>query len=669
VLQWGVPNATERPSGRGPAGRLRAELGLLVRAVRDPLLYAGLGVALVLWALAWQTKSVYTLDVGGLTDNAFVHGFNDKEPDRKVQPNPPFTYRWSQAVSEITWPGLGAVPLTVTLRMGGSRPSGPAPAITVRVRGQAFPVALTNDLRDYPFAVPRGDPSAGDLTVRIEAPPFHPPGDPRELGVLVESATVTPQGLGAPRPGTVPPPADLARWAACLALIWLTAFRLAGDRRIALALLGLGALFVAWGAVAERPNLGLLAPEAPVLLLWAYPLALLARLAAGAVLRLVARAAGAPRPALPWAGGPAAAAAGALVAGFLLRVGGMVYPQFISSDITLHVHNIEKVLRGVLVWTGALPNEAPQPYPPLPYLALAPFAAIVPDLSLLLRAGVGLLDAACALPLLYLGARLGGAWAGAGAAWVYALLPAPFALFSAGVYANLFGAVVFTATLAVWGETLLARRVGPRLWAALAAGFFLTALSHYGMLIAAVGVCALCCALAWLGGPATLRRRATGGALALLAAGALAFAVYYWRFTGILLAPAAGVSATGPPGGSLAAWLDVLRRRLGPDLGAPALLAAGAGWLSLAPHARGLIYLTLAAVGAALVFAALSLVAGENIRYALLLAPFVAIGAGLFLAGLAARGRAGLLGAALLGAVLLWRLLAIWLPLIFTRYH
>ena len=65
-----------------------------------------------------------------------------------------------------------------------------------------------------------------------------------------------------------------------------------------------------------------------------------------------------------------------------------------------------------------------------------------------------------------------------------------------------------------------------------------------------------------------------------------------------MLAPAGGVSATGAPGWSLAAWLDVLRRRLGPDLGAPALLAAGAGWASVAARARGPICLTLAAVGA-----------------------------------------------------------------------
>jgi len=428
---------------------------------------------------------------------------------------------------------------------------------------------------------------------------------------------------------------------------------------------------VAWGAATERPNLGLLAPEVPILLLWAYPLALAARQAANAALALATRAAGGSagvgaRP----AGGPAELAAGALVAGFLLRLGGMVYPQFMSSDIKLHAHNIEKVLQGTLLWTGTLPNGAAQPYPPLTYLALAPFAGLVPDLTLLLRAGVGLLDAACVLPLLYLGARLAGPRAGAAAGWVYALLPAPFALFSAGVYANLFGGVVFTWTLAVWGEGLLHRRPRAALWLILGVGFFLTMLSHYGMLIAAGAVGGLFIGVTLVAGPRDLRRRALGVAGALAGAGLVAYLVYYVHFTAILLAPAGDVGARVGTGRiALGPVLDLLGRRLGPDLGGPALLAALAGWLSLRRGARGVQWLALATALAAISFATISLVAGENIRYALLLAPFVALGAGRFLSAVASRHGAGRGWAGLVGAAIWWHLLEIWLPLIFTRYH
>ncbi|HMA35946.1 MAG TPA: hypothetical protein VKY74_15895 [Chloroflexia bacterium] len=665
--------------GRGIDGA-RAELAWLARGLRTPGLYGCLLGALLVWALAWQVQTTYVLDVGGLDDDAFVRHFNDKEPDPKKFSNPPLTYRWSQQSSALVWPGLGNAPLTVTLRLAGSRPGGlPPPVVTATVRGQTFPLAITNDLRDYPLAVGRGNPLDGDLAVQIAAPRCACPGDPRELGVLVDSATLTPASRNLFPPPVVPPIADLARWAAALGVLWLLVWRLSGQTRLATAAGGLAAAAIAWAALAERPNLGLLAPAAPVLLLGAYPLALIG-VAAARAMDLSPR----PSPArggesrVPFPGwgpvGPAEGVAGALVAGFLLRVGGMVYPQFISSDIRLHAHNIEKVLAGTLVWTGVLPNGAPQPYPPLPYLALAPFAGLVPDLTLLWRVGGGLIDAACVLPLYYLGRRLGGPRAGAWAGWVYAALAAPFSLFSAGVFANLFAAAVFTWTLAAWGAVLLASRVRPGGWAALGLGFFLTALSHYGMLIAAVAVTGLYTVLALAIGPGVVRRRALGVAAALLLAGLGAYLVYYVHFTDVLLAPVQGVSRPpGPPapagGVSLAGLVDILRRRLGPDLGGLALLAAGAGWASLERRGQGLLLLAAATGLASLGFAAASLVAGENIRYALLFAPFVALGAGLLLARLAARGRWGRWWAILVLAGLFWHLLAVWLPLIFTRYH
>ncbi|HUS16995.1 MAG TPA: hypothetical protein VM536_18505, partial [Chloroflexia bacterium] len=105
------------------------------------------------------------------------------------------------------------------------------------------------------------------------------------------------------------------------------------------------------------------------------------------------------------------------------------------------------------------------------------------------------------------------------------------------------------------------------------------------------------------------------------------------------------------------------------DLGAPALIAALAGWLCVGRGARGVQWLAAASALAAAGFATISLAAGENIRYGLLLAPLVAVGAGWFLSRLAGRGRFGLGWAGLFIAALGWMLLGAWLPLIFTRYH
>jgi hypothetical protein len=164
-----------------------------------------------------------------------------------------------------------------------------------------------------------------------------------------------------------------------------------------------------------------------------------------------------------------------------------------------------------------------------------------------------------------------------------------------------------------------------------------------------------------------------------------AYLAYYNHFVDVMLAQVRWVGAQVTPGGGTDAvagdvtgspgaitpgsLLNLLGRRLGPDLGAAALLATLAGWIGAGRAARGVQVLVVATALAGSGFAALSLRAGENIRYALLFAPLVAVGAGLFLSRLDRRGPGGLWWSVALVAVLAWHLLEIWLPLIFTRYH
>ena len=58
---------------------------------------------------------------------------------------------------------------------------------------------------------------------------------------------------------------------------------------------------------------------------------------------------------------------------FMLRFGGLIYPQFLSSDILLHVHKVQLVLSGQWVFPELLPDGTPVPYPNALYLLLAPF--------------------------------------------------------------------------------------------------------------------------------------------------------------------------------------------------------------------------------------------------------------------------------------------------------
>src|SRR5258708_29020773 len=72
---------------------LRACLGSLARGIREPRMYAALALALLLWALAYQNKRDYTVQVADLAYHPDISNFNDIET---TTTNPPFNYRWSK---------------------------------------------------------------------------------------------------------------------------------------------------------------------------------------------------------------------------------------------------------------------------------------------------------------------------------------------------------------------------------------------------------------------------------------------------------------------------------------------------------------------------------------------------------------------------------------------
>ena len=83
------------------AQSLRMSWKAVIDGLRVPGFYVVLVASLATWALAYQAKTVYTVDVGGLSDNAYVSGFHDKER------NATLNYRWSGPRSEVRFPGIG----------------------------------------------------------------------------------------------------------------------------------------------------------------------------------------------------------------------------------------------------------------------------------------------------------------------------------------------------------------------------------------------------------------------------------------------------------------------------------------------------------------------------------------------------------------------------------
>ena len=117
---------------------LLACLKAVVRGLREPRFYAALALAVLLWALAYQVKRDYTVQVGDLAYHPYIANFNDIET---TTTNPPFKYRWSKSDPEIFLPGIGNEPVQLAITTIGSRPGGPPPQIILKVRGQTFTLA------------------------------------------------------------------------------------------------------------------------------------------------------------------------------------------------------------------------------------------------------------------------------------------------------------------------------------------------------------------------------------------------------------------------------------------------------------------------------------------------------------------------------------------------
>jgi hypothetical protein len=268
------------------------------------------------------------------------------------------------------------------------------------------------------------------------------------------------------------------------------------------------------------------------------------------------------------------------------------------------------------------------------------------------------------------------------AALAYAFSPAAFDLFSAGNYTNIFAQGALNLTLA-GGLVFLstgrasAGRFAPAL---LAAGFCLTMLGHYGMMLGTLAI--LGCFTVWTA-VKIIRREPVGQAKWLLVAGAAALvgsvALYYWHFAAEMWNQWSGVlgklagnkpsqsAATGGTG-----FLQSLLKLPGKALelmGGLMLVAGafGAGLLSrIASPARALLACWLVAT---LVFALLDQVVGDSVRWYYLGAAPVALAAARFMALLRAHGSwAQKLTLLVLSAMALY-MLVFWVGLIYTRYH
>lgn len=170
---------------------------MIISELRSKTVYALGLISFVVLCLAYQPKTPITLDVGEKGDEPYLRNFYDAERTSNL------SYRWSSDQSSVVFSGIGAhAIIALRIRLNGSRPAGlPLPLVSIAANGRKVASFRASDqFETYEFRVSRGTVGfSGDLDVQIRSESFVPDqviggGDLRQLGVLVDSIVVQPQG-------------------------------------------------------------------------------------------------------------------------------------------------------------------------------------------------------------------------------------------------------------------------------------------------------------------------------------------------------------------------------------------------------------------------------------------------------------------------------------------
>ena len=426
----------------------------------------------------------------GIDPPRLASGFHAAERDRATG----LTFAWTGAEAGLRLPGLDRrAPWTFMVRTRGGRGDARGnPLLTFYVDGiQLHTHQTTPDFQEARVLLPPRPERRGVTIVMRSSSTFVPgPDDPRQLGVMVDALTLSPNGL-------VLPPTEMfgtamlggAVLGAAIALLGVTSGSAIGSAVLLSA--GQGAV-LAYG-FAPYTNFAQIA--ARVALTTAATLAVIAWLARwrSQPLRNTARFA-------------LAFSAGACFLQLLV----LLHPNMPFGDAVFQAHRFHEILRGNFYFTSVAPGGYAFPYAPGLYVVAWPFAGLVRrelgDVALL-RIVTIVANGAAGLLLYWMTARVyQDRLAAAFAVAVYHLIPLSFRVITVGNLTNAFAETLTVGALALICTPALASVAS---WATAALTMVLTAafLSHTST-FAILSVCAFVAAalFVWKGGPIRLAR-------------------------------------------------------------------------------------------------------------------------------------------------------------------
>jgi hypothetical protein len=626
-----IENQTERPVSTLTRLRDRvdvfAHMPALARIGSGALngLIVSLSAVLVLLgadiAFLGLHPGAYWIDIGSYSDSFFLENANNREvaPDGKP-------YRWSTDNTALRLSGLGGDQSAImTLKLGGR----PVPGeLTLTLNGRALGrFDVQTHPRNYTVVLPRG--TRGDLAIGIRSSTLPLAEDTRHLGVKLERVALAVQRGMLP----LPTAAQFLAQVGVILAMQLVTLRL-GWRWQAQALLagllalGLAALLASVLLMASAYLLRLLVAAGVLAALTWIGLPLVERWAAGA--GAITRMVGAREIRVLWA---------LMLLSCTLRLVGVLYPTFGGQDLNLNLRRLNYVFDGqtVIIAKSSEFADGLTIYPPGPYLAVLPGAALIDDQAALLQGGLALLDGTTALLVAMLTLRLGGNRDAARfAALLYAGSLPTFTAMAYGFSAQIFGQW-FTTPLAL---VLLFAPAPPerRTWGIVCLLLLFGVLSHIGVAILGVAWVGLILALMLL-----RPNRALLWAIGLVgASGLFALVGLYIDIVEIMLNHAASsVVGQRPAGvllpGATPLLLKGLRLSYG-DIGL-ALLPLGLLLLARVRRAWDHTAVLLAWLLTALLFLLIDLALAVQVRYFYFALPLALAVIALVPGRLAARGR------------------------------
>jgi len=353
------------------------------RALRVPILWIAVGFLVAIATLSAQFSYQYVIDVGyeegiGHTDLPFLNDFNT--PEESVYGR----FRWTGGDSKIFLPALGVRPTLIELRwLPIGEPIRPQVSDSYQVwvddRLLTESPVWYSGSRQW-FVLPAT--TDGHLRIRLVSSVFQPAQDPRQLGLPLERIVIATIPGGWVWPAVSP----LMGWIGAVILGWLILFRTIHK-------------WAGWGLL-----IGLIAISLAIILdpvRWAFGAeAVVAALALTYVLTLAVQFGLQRLPIDHHVRSPLSAI---VAIAFATRIGGRFYPTSMPGDIGFHTNRFHEALGGLI--TIVSKNRGIDfPYPPGPYLLLAPLRVLGIETSLLLQIGAALADSLSPL-LIYVIAR------------------------------------------------------------------------------------------------------------------------------------------------------------------------------------------------------------------------------------------------------------------------